>query len=82
MTSPFLQNFSAKLVTRLDEDGHLLLSVPREEVVEFVANHLGGLSEGRSLLSELVSALLDCPGVEELYADDDTLKQCLEDLHR
>ena len=82
MISPFLQNFSAKLITRLDEAGHLQLSAPREEVIEFVAGHLGGLSGSRSLLSELVNALIVCPGVEELYADDETLKQCLEDLHR
>lgn len=82
MTSSFLLNFSAKLVTRLDDEGHLQLSVPRAEVIEYVAGHLGGLSKGRSLISELVQALLSCPGVEELFADDDTLKRCLEDLQR
>ena len=82
MTSSFLLNFSSKLITRLDDEGHVQLSAPREEVIQFVAGHLGGLSEGRSLISELVNALLSCPGIEELYADDETLKQCLEDLHR
>ena len=75
-------NFANKLVHRLDADGLVELSAPRDEVVTYLAAHLGGLSEGRSLISELVNALLGCPGVEELFADDDALKECLEDLHR
>jgi hypothetical protein len=82
LTSPFLQKFSAKLVARLDDGGHVQLSAPREEVVDYLAAHLSGLTGGQSLISELVSALLSCPGVEEIFADDDTLKECLEDLHR
>jgi hypothetical protein len=80
LTSSFLLNFSTKLITRLDEQGHIQLSASRDEVIQHVAGHLGGLSQGRSLISELVNALLVCPGIEELFADDDTLKQCLEDL--
>ena len=75
-------NFAQRLVNRLSDDGLIELSAPREEVVAYLAAHLGGLSKGRSLISELVNALLGCPGVEELFADDDALKECLEDLHR
>ena len=82
LSTPFLVNFANRLVHRLDADGLIELSAPREEVVEYLAAHLGGLAKGRSLISELVNALLGCPGVEELFADDDALKECLEDLHR
>ena len=82
MSTPFLLNFAQRLVNRLSDDGLIELSAPREEVVAYLAAHLGGLSKGRSLISDLVNALLGCPGVEELFADDDALKECLEDLHR
>ena len=81
MSTPFLNNFCQKLIHRLVQEQLIELSQPTEQVIEFVANYLGTLSKGRSLISELVNALVACPGVEELFADDDTLKQCLEDLH-
>jgi hypothetical protein len=82
LSTPFLTNFANKVIHRLDSEELIELSAPREEVIAFVASHLGALSKGRSLISELVNALLECPGVDELYADDDALKECLEDLHR
>jgi hypothetical protein len=75
-----LNNFSQKVITKLEAEGLIELSEPTPVVIEYVAKYLNELSRGGSLISELVSALLSCPGVDELFADDEALKRCLEDL--
>ena len=51
-------------------------------VVLFVANWLGSVARGGSLLSNVEKALLACPEVTEWYGDLDTLKGLVEDLRR
>lgn len=82
MSSPFLATFSERVVLRLLEDR--LIEIPRGDVdraVLFVANWLGGLEPGASLLSSLERALLACPEVEEVFVDLDGLKRIVDGLN-
>jgi hypothetical protein len=36
--------------------------------------------QGESLVSTVVRALLEAPGVDELYADNDTIKDLITDM--
>lgn len=52
-----------------------------EHVVRHVAAALAG-KEHRSLITELTRALLSSDDVDELWADDDDLKELIQDLGR
>jgi hypothetical protein len=68
---------------RYDESSTgLPLPVPGGETraMLYVANALAAAGEGRQLLSSLEKALLECPEVNELFADRDTLKVVVEGL--
>lgn len=81
MSTPFLYRFSAALVSRLVVTQRLEVSPGAEDqVARFVAGVLGGAGEGASLISTLSGALLGCPQVEELYADEEELKELVSDL--
>ena len=70
VSTPFLQTFAAAVVRQLLADG--LLEVRRGDevaVADFVAAHLGGLKPGAQLVSSINAALIQCPMVDELYAD-------------
>ncbi len=81
MSTSFLMGFSEALIDRLLAEG-LLEVAPggRDRVVIYVANYLGTVARGGSLLSSVEAALLGCDAVEELYADLDQLKDLVEDL--
>jgi hypothetical protein len=80
MTTPFLTRFSAHLVRRLVEQQRLELEEGAEaETALWLARHL---AERRnvSLVSEVSRALLSAPGVVELFADDEELKELIVEL--
>ena len=83
MSTPFLVGFSESVVARL-LDGGLVEVEPGAEarVVLFVANWLGSVARGGSLLSNVEKALLACPEVTECYADLDDLPGLVEELRR
>lgn len=81
MSTPFLIGFTSTVVTHLLAAGLVEIAPDREDhVVAFVADHLAGLRTGHSLISSLVAGLLACPDVEELYADDESLKELITEL--
>lgn len=82
VSTPFLINFTEAIVRTLLERGELELSGDRDAVVAFVSQNLASGGEGRSLISTFTAALLACPDVEELYADDETLKELVTELPR
>ncbi|MCA9569157.1 MAG: hypothetical protein KC656_15015 [Myxococcales bacterium] len=82
MSSPFLLAFAESVVVTLVERGEIELSGEPALVVRFVADRLGTAGEGRSLISTLSAALLACPEVDELYADDEALKLLVTDMPR
>lgn len=81
MATPFLTGFTRAVVGAL-EARELVEIAPgaHEDVIAFVAERLGGASEGASLISALSAALLAAPGVEELFVDDGQLKRLVQDL--
>lgn len=81
MSTTYLYRFSAVVVRRLIDDQRLEVTLGREEeVARFVADALTRAREGSSLISTLTRALLASPDVEELYADEDELKELINDL--
>ncbi len=82
VVSKFLQGFSDAYVARLIAEGHLCL-VPGAkvaEVAEFVAAYLAEQESGQSLIAALAQALEECPSVDELYADDETLRDLANEV--
>jgi hypothetical protein len=82
MSTPFLLQFASSLVPALCEHGDVELfpGATQNAVVAFMADRLGGARDGSSLVSTVVAALVACPEVEELYADNETLIARIEDL--
>jgi hypothetical protein len=83
MSTPFLEGFAHALVDALERDGLLEVRPGRSgAVAAHLAATLGASDQPRSLVSLTARALLDCPDVDELYADDEALKRTMEDLGR
>lgn len=80
MTTDFLMGFSRSLVAQLVAEEQLEVSTHVDSVVVYLASRLGSLGEGKSLLSSVERALLDCPDVDEIYFDLDGLKEIVEGL--
>ena len=81
MSTPFLLGFAAALVEALLEQELLEVHEGRErEVVRYVAEWLGTKARGGSLVSSTARALVECPDVDEIYADNDQLKALMETL--
>lgn len=81
MASSFLSGFTRIVVGRLLEQGLIEVSEgTKAEVVAWVAARLASPGPTPSLVSTLSRALLSCPHVEELYADDEELKELITDL--
>ncbi len=81
MSTAFLHAFSRSVVDALEaEDGLEIVVGSRERVVGYVAEGLARVGQGGQLVSALVAALVSCPDVIELYADDEALKALIEDL--
>lgn len=81
VSTPFLYQFSVVVVRRLLEGDRLEVAAGQEDLVaRFVADALADAKEGSSLVSTLTRALLASPDVEELYADEDELRELINDL--
>ena len=82
MATPFMMSFSRAVVDRLHAEGDLVLSdaATQEAVAEFVAGYLAGLKGRQSLITSLGEALIACPEVDEVFADDDRLKGVVDDI--
>lgn len=79
--SSYLRGFASALLPRLIEAGHLEIEPDSlERVVAFVGDALASQREGRQALTVLIEALVRCPDVVELYADDDELREAVNDL--
>lgn len=75
MSTPFLQAFALNLIHRLVEADEIAIREGRAEaVITFLAADLAQPKEGRSLISASAAALIRCPDVDELFADDEALK--------
>ncbi len=57
-----------------------LVDGQRDAVVRDVAALLARSGHGSQLIASLTNALIASQGVEELYIDDDALKERIEDL--
>jgi len=81
MTSPFLLAYAAALVEALLEDERIEIADGEiASVIGFLASYLEGRGRGGSLISCTVHGLLACPEVVEFYADDDELKEIVDQL--
>ena len=81
MPSELVQVFSAAIVRRLIDDSMLEVVRGRADAVAaFVAEEVGRPGPGKQLVSSLAAALLACPDVVELFADDEELLSAVTDL--
>lgn len=81
MSTPFLTAYAIALVRALLEQDLVEITDGRAEaVVRFLAEDLHLRGRGGSLISSTSRALLACPDVVELYADDEELKALVESL--
>lgn len=83
MSTPFLMGFAEALVARLLEERELEVKPGKgEAVAAFLARGLAESREGESLISLTSRVLVKCDDVEELWADNDRLKEIVQDLKR
>jgi hypothetical protein len=81
MSTPFLLQYAGRLLRALQARGLIDVTVGMEEqIILFVANKLNMPGRTGSLISETSKALIACPFVEELYADDLEIKDLVEEL--
>ena len=81
MATPFLMDFTTRLVPALVAREFLELRPGSDEqVAVYLANHLAVHGKGRSLLSVVLQGLYDCELVEDVFCDDDELKDVMEGL--
>lgn len=82
MSTSFLLGYAHALVSALLTHGLIEIPAGREGVVvEYLAEYLHVRARGGSLISSTGRALLQCPDVEELYADDAELKDVVDALN-
>ena len=80
MATPFLMQFSVRLVQVLLEQQHLEVAPGSEmRVAEHIAATLHG-SNMQSLVSLVIQSLERCPEVEEFYIGNEELKDLVTDL--
>jgi hypothetical protein len=79
--SDFLLAFSHELVWRLLAEELLLVREgTTDRVIWRLSEHLAAQKQGASLISSVSAGLLAIPEVEELFADDDELRDLVTDL--
>lgn len=79
--SNFLHAFAHRIVLELVAAGRLAVApedVP--SVIEQLTERLTVQKEGQSLINAVSTALLAIPEVDELYADDEELRERINDL--
>lgn len=81
MSTTFLLGYATALVHALLEQELLEVATGTEQsVVVFVAEYLAEHRDGQSLISLTARALLACGDVDELYADNERLKDVVDGL--
>lgn len=82
MPTAFMTGFATAICARLIADHRLELAPGADpaEVAAFVAEALTRRSQFAGLVTSLSAALIACPAVEELFADDAELQQLVNDL--
>lgn len=81
LSTPFLTAYAHRVVHRLV--GAAAIEIEPEsidEVVAFVADYLASRPQGFSAISSTSKALIMCPNVVELFADDDEIKEIVDGL--
>lgn len=78
----YLTHFSLAIIDRLIARKQLEIVVGCDELVAtYVSQNLAALGTGTQLISALTQAIISCPHVIELYADDATIKETITELH-
>jgi hypothetical protein len=81
VSTPFLIGFARVLLVQLLAEKLIEVQPGHEDrVILYVADYLAQAGEGASLVSSLARALLTCPQVVELYAEDRDLKRVVQEL--
>ena len=81
MSTPFLLRFVDQVLKSLEGKDEIELVAGRRSVlVQEVAAALATAGQGKQLVSSLSRALVTSPHVEELYLDDEELKDRIGDL--
>ena len=80
MTTPFLLAFSTAVLVELERSKKVELNGATERVAIYLANYLGTKARGGSLISGISAALVSCPEVEELFADNEEIKRIVDNL--
>ncbi len=81
MSAQFLQAFVNRVLHELLKTEQIEIAPGSEsKIVAEVGAVLGTARQGSSLISTLVAALIASPHVEELYADNDEIKDMIVDL--
>ena len=81
MSTPFLNSFTEAVMARLVAEDLLELEPESGAIaIHFISCRLGQTSKGGSLISAFSRAIIECPQVIELYADNDTIKEIVTDL--
>lgn len=77
--SDFLTGFAGRLLAGLLDAGLIEIELDSEAaVVAFVAGELAGAGQGAQLIASTARALVRCPQVIELFADDEALKGVID----
>ena len=81
--SDFLAAFSHSLVQRLlAEERMVLRPGTADRVILLLTRYLVAQRQGASLVSTISAGLMSFPDVEELFADDDEIRDLVTDLGR
>jgi len=80
VSTPFLAAYAHAIVQSLVASDLLLLSGDPHQVAAYVAADLARDSPARSVVASTAAALIACPDVEELFADDDDIKAIMDDM--
>ena len=80
-TSPLVVFVLDRVLATLREAGELDVDASRHsELVEYCAVELSKAEMGAQLVDSLVRALVDCDFVQELYADNERIKQLITEV--
>lgn len=79
MSTPFLLAYSLRVIQTLIAQERLLLSGTPQDAAKDLAAHLAG-RQGHSLISSTSEGLLASDHVEELFADDEEIKDMVSEL--
>jgi hypothetical protein len=79
--SDFLLAFCHEVVRRLMAGDRLIVRPgTADRVIWLLSKHLAAQKQGASLISSVSAGLLSFAEVEELYADDDEIRDLVTDL--